>query len=593
MAVEKTAIEISAIDNATRTFNQVGAAAKNLEKGYASLKSTFEAAVGALAIDRIVEETIRWEQASFRLNATLKATGNAVGLTRHEMDELVQTLSRATPFDETDLRNAEANLVKFGNIHEDVFKDALKLSADYAAFTGGTVAEASQKLGRALQDPVMGLRTLRDVIGNLTFTEKEYIAQLEAGGKTQEAQLVLIEKLRSAIGGTGPKANTGLTGQVGLLRKAWDELGEAVGHGIANIESGIAAAGNALDKSGLGNASSRFVGPPGPPPELSWDEQYAQQQAKIAAIVAKGAEAEDRLREARAKAIPVVQQWNRLLQDQTNEQRALTFVLEGEGRTLGDVYKAQILNIAVEKDWREVYKVRMDLAARYAAALRDETMSEEENLATRIKVTQDQWMTGTRDAFQEYIKHAKDGAEQAQFFFRNAFRNMEDALVSFAMTGKLNFHDLANSIVADLIRIQIRQQLAGFASNSGLVDALGTLGPALGVNTPGVDLGVNFHSGGVVGSGGQHRQVNPAWFAKAPRMHMGGLAGDEVPAILQRGERVIPRGGSAGTSVVVHNHIGGDVSADTLARVAAATRQAAMQGVAEERRRNPHGAFGG
>jgi hypothetical protein len=76
-------------------------------------------------------------------------------------------------------------------------------------------------------------------------------------------------------------------------------------------------------------------------------------------------------------------------------------------------------------------------------------------------------------------------------------------------------------------------------------------------------------------------------------MHAGGLAGDEVPAILQIGERVIPRGGSPGGSVVVHNHIGGDVSAETLAKVAEATRRAAMLGVAQERKRNPNGAFGG
>jgi len=52
-----------------------------------------------------------------------------------------------------------------------------------------------------------------------------------------------------------------------------------------------------------------------------------------------------------------------------------------------------------------------------------------------------------------------------------------------------------------------------------------------------------FHSGGVVGSGdGTPRGPVPAsTFANAPRLHGGGLAGDEVPAILQKGEQVIPR----------------------------------------------------
>lgn len=62
-----------------------------------------------------------------------------------------------------------------------------------------------------------------------------------------------------------------------------------------------------------------------------------------------------------------------------------------------------------------------------------------------------------------------------------------------------------------------------------------------------------LHNGGVAGvSGYAHgRMVNPALFVRASRYHSGGIAGlrpDEVPAILQRGERVIPKNASATTS---------------------------------------------
>ena len=43
----------------------------------------------------------------------------------------------------------------------------------------------------------------------------------------------------------------------------------------------------------------------------------------------------------------------------------------------------------------------------------------------------------------------------------NAFKGMEDALVEFVQTGKLSFSDLANSIIADLIRISIRAHITG------------------------------------------------------------------------------------------------------------------------------------
>ena len=42
-----------------------------------------------------------------------------------------------------------------------------------------------------------------------------------------------------------------------------------------------------------------------------------------------------------------------------------------------------------------------------------------------------------------------------------AIKSMEDALVNFVMTGKASFKDLVNSIIADLVRIQIRKSLEG------------------------------------------------------------------------------------------------------------------------------------
>ena len=53
-----------------------------------------------------------------------------------------------------------------------------------------------------------------------------------------------------------------------------------------------------------------------------------------------------------------------------------------------------------------------------------------------------------------------------------------------------------------------------------------------------------LHAGGMVGGAAPQRMVPATAFAGAPRMHSGGWAGlrpDEVPAILQKGERVLNR----------------------------------------------------
>ena len=101
-------------------------------------------------------------------------------------------------------------------------------------------------------------------------------------------------------------------------------------------------------------------------------------------------------------------------------------------------------------------------------------------------------------------------------------------------TGKLNFRDLVTSLIADLAQLAARRFILGPIANA----LSGALGGAGGIFA---DI---LHAGGVVGAAGPSRMVPAMAFADAPRMHSGGMAGlrhDEVPAILQRGERVLSR----------------------------------------------------
>lgn len=86
------------------------------------------------------------------------------------------------------------------------------------------------------------------------------------------------------------------------------------------------------------------------------------------------------------------------------------------------------------------------------------------------------WEVGADRALKRYSDQAKNVAAASEQAFTRAFTGMEDALVEFAMTGKLNFSNLANSIISDIIRIQIRasmtQALGGASGSSGLLGAL-------------------------------------------------------------------------------------------------------------------------
>lgn len=77
------------------------------------------------------------------------------------------------------------------------------------------------------------------------------------------------------------------------------------------------------------------------------------------------------------------------------------------------------------------------------------------------------WTVGVGRGMETYGKQAMDVAGQIEQAFGNAARSMEDAWVKFAQTGKFSFTDLANSVIADLLRMQVRAQMSGLMNMLG------------------------------------------------------------------------------------------------------------------------------
>jgi len=137
-------------------------------------------------------------------------------------------------------------------------------------------------------------------------------------------------------------------------------------------------------------------------------------------------------------------------------------------------------------------------------------------------------------ALADYAAKARDIGGDIGNALVSAFTSAENAVGEFVKTGKLDFRDLVTSMIADLAKLAARRFILGPIANA-LSGALGGAG--------GIFANI-LHAGGMVGSPGSGRMVPALAFADAPHMHAGGWAGikpDEVPAILQRGERVLSR----------------------------------------------------
>lgn len=206
---------------------------------------------------------------------------------------------------------------------------------------------------------------------------------------------------------------------------------------------------------------------------------------------------------------------------------------------------------------RGAYEERLAaLRAYYDQALQQEADYQE----ARAKLEADATV-GFDRALANYAEQSRKVADQTERMWTKAFNGMEDAIVQFAMTGKLSFTDLANSIIADLIRIYLRKQLTGMMGSlfggSPLEGATG-----FGDYNSTAMLGELRHGGGVVGRDqpAAMRAMPASTWANAPRLHTGRMNSDEYAAILQRDESVLtpaqmrqlaPAGSGGGTQVML------------------------------------------
>ena len=137
------------------------------------------------------------------------------------------------------------------------------------------------------------------------------------------------------------------------------------------------------------------------------------------------------------------------------------------------------------------------------------------------------WKDGLTRGMQNTYKDTSDMAKATENIVKNSFGAMEDTLTEFVMTGKMKFGDLVNSIVEGMVRMAIQYAV--------IQPLMGGMMGYFGIPMA--------HTGGVIGQDTlSSREISPSIFENATRYHTGGLVGNEIPIIAQRGETVFTKG---------------------------------------------------
>lgn len=152
---------------------------------------------------------------------------------------------------------------------------------------------------------------------------------------------------------------------------------------------------------------------------------------------------------------------------QGDRQNALNSELNGQQ----DRFAQQSLELANQKS-EPSRNMSEEEFSRKSQALADANKAATDQIRQNyadVETAQGDWTKGATSAWANYLDSASNIAGQTKTLFGNAFSSMEDAVVNFAMTGKLSFADFTKSILADMARIATRQ--ASSALLSSLVGA--------------------------------------------------------------------------------------------------------------------------
>jgi hypothetical protein len=171
-------IRITADNRATGPLREVDRALANVGRSAANLGSLMQplatafASIGVgLGLQQIVTSFAEAEARFLKLEQTVKATGNAAGLTAEELRTMARELALSTLESVQGAETAVAQLLTFKAVGKDAFGTVLNLAADLSALGFGSLESNVVRLGKALENPVIGIQALREA--GVSFTDAQ------------------------------------------------------------------------------------------------------------------------------------------------------------------------------------------------------------------------------------------------------------------------------------------------------------------------------------------------------------------------------------------------------------------------------------
>jgi hypothetical protein len=234
--------------------------------------------IGALASQVVAgAKALGDQEQALQISAnTIKKMGDESWATKDKVAALANQIQDYSGVDNTATIKTENMLLTFGNIQDkigkgnDVFTQSTKLAVDMSTVMGTDATQSALQLGKALNDPIKGLTALQRVGVAFTDAQKKQITALVQSGDTLGAQKIILGELSREFGGAAEAAGQG-SGVFRRLGATWEDFQKVLAGAVLPVveqagttflnfiqSPGVQKAGAAISE-GIGKALKTFA----------------------------------------------------------------------------------------------------------------------------------------------------------------------------------------------------------------------------------------------------------------------------------------------------------------------------------------------
>jgi hypothetical protein len=512
------------------------------------------------------------EKAERDLMAAIRLTDAEYKSSLATLKQYAAELQRQTIYGDEAILSQMAYVKNLG-VTTDQLKQVTEAAIGLAAKLRLDLSTSMMLMGRASQGQTQMLTRYGIVLAD-TLSEQEKFNELlrigsEAFALAREETQTLSGRLeqlanrwgdiKEQIAGDGGvvDAYADLLDAVEQNEKKWSWFFATMTSGLAEILSGFESVREVVAIV-FGRSASPFRSG-GAGPKHGVDAYRRMAEEREAMLQQRDAQQAATAQQQAAKETPMLTDWIQQINDsaesqrmyEANERRFEQDIIDRARQAAEAVRYQDYLTRRERIESLRLYQQQnAETLARVAEAnriLNDEIASLERSRLDQMQVYFAEMREQSEDTYLTMMEHAAAYNRQ----MKNDFVSMWDPFIDGTKSAEEVMKDFFRNFFIRLAQAQAQAAMMQIWNNS--------IGPAVGMFTSalfgaGTTSATVAHGGGLVGDIALRRTMPASAFAGAPRYH-DGLGANEFPAILERGERVIPAGGGAGSTVNIGTYV--------------------------------------